>query len=174
MILEIKTFPNEILRQKAKPVTEFNEELHTLLDNMLETMYEAKGLGLAAPQVGLSLRLFVLDDLPEPNKNNPMEIINPEFIEKEGEILEEEGCLSIPGEYAFVKRYMKVKVKYQDRYGNEKIIEATDRLSRILQHESDHLEGTLFIDRLPNTKRETIKKHIKKRINSGDYKVTEE
>ncbi len=173
MILEIKTFPCEVLRLKAEKVTEFNEELHILLDNMLETMYESKGIGLAAPQVGVSKRFFVLDDYAGTESRQPMEIINPEFIEKEGEIIEEEGCLSIPGEYAFVKRYMKVKVKYQDRFGNEHVIEATDRLSRILQHESDHLDGTLFIDRLPNTKRETIKKHIKKRINVGDYVITE-
>ncbi len=173
MILQIKTFPSNILRGKSESVTEFNEELHTLLDNMFETMYEAKGIGLAAPQVGIHKRLFVLDDMTGPNNTNPMEIINPIFIEKEGEILEEEGCLSIPGEYAFVKRFMKVKVQYQDRYGEEKVIEATDRLSRILQHESDHLDGTLFIDRLPNTKRETIKKHIKKRMASNDYIVNE-
>ena len=173
MILEIKTFPSEILRKKAEEVTEFNEELHLLLDNMFETMYQAKGIGLAAPQVGVSKRFFVLDDMSGAENKNPMEIINPVFLEKEGEILEEEGCLSIPCEYAYVKRYMNVKVKYQDRFGNEKIIEATDRLSRILQHESDHLDGTLFIDRLPNTKRETIKKHVKKRINQGDYQVNQ-
>lgn len=169
MILDIKKFPNEILRKKAEPVTEFNEELHKLLDDMFETMYEAKGLGLAAPQVGLSKRLFVLDDMTGEDGKNPMEIINPEFIKKEGEILEEEGCLSVPGEYAYVKRYMYVTVKYQDRYGNEKVVEAADRLSRILQHESDHLEGTLFIDRLNSTKRDIIKKHIKKRMANGDY-----
>lgn len=173
MILEIKTFPSEILREKSEPVTEFNEELHKLLDNMFETMYAAKGIGLAAPQVGVLKRLFVLDDLTGPDNKNPMEIINPEFLVKEGEILEEEGCLSIPGEYAYVKRFMNVKVKYQDRYGNEKVVEASDRLARILQHESDHLEGTLFIDRLTSTKRDTIKKHIKKRIHQGDYQIHE-
>ena len=110
----------------------------------------------------------------ENGRKKPMEIINPEFIEQEGEILEEEGCLSIPGEYAYVKRYMRVKVKYQDRYGNDCEVDATDRLSRILQHESDHLEGVLFIDKLPATKRETIKKHIKRRISNGDYTVTGE
>lgn len=173
MILEIKTFPSEILREKSEPVTEFNDELHKLLDNMFETMYAAKGIGLAAPQVGVLKRFFVLDDLTGPNNKNPMEIINPEFLVKDGEILEEEGCLSIPGEYAYVKRYMNVKVKYQDRYGNEQVIEAADRLARILQHESDHLDGTLFIDRLTSTKRDTIKKHIKRRINQGDYQVNE-
>lgn len=96
MILEIKTFPSEILRKKSVDVTEFNEELHTLLDNMFETMYDSKGLGLAAPQVGISKRLFVLDDMSGPENKNPMEIINPVFIEKNGEIFEEEGCLSIP------------------------------------------------------------------------------
>ncbi len=171
MILEIKTYPGEILRKKSEVVTEFNEELQTLINNMFETMYSANGVGLAAPQVGVLKRLFVLDDATNPEERNPMVIINPEFISKEGEILEEEGCLSVPGEYAYVKRYMKVKVKYQDRYGKEEIVEATDRLSRILQHETDHLEGILFIDKLNSTKRETIKKHIRRRINQGDYQV---
>lgn len=174
MILEIKTFPDEILRKKAKPVEAFDEELHTLLDNMKDTMYDAKGYGLAAPQVGKSLRILVLDDTAGSDKSRFQEVINPEIIEKSGEIIEEEGCLSIPGEYAYVKRYMNVTVKCVDRFGKEKIIKGESRLARILQHEIDHLEGGLFIDRLSSIKRETIKKHIKKRIQAGDYTVTGE
>lgn len=170
MILKMVRFPDEFLRKKTHPVEEFNEELHTLLDNMFETMYEENGVGLAAPQVGKSLRLYILDDFSGPNNSNPMEIINPEFILKEGEVLDEEGCLSLPGEYAYVKRFEEVHVKYQNRFGEEKVLAATGRLARILQHEYDHLEGILFIDHLPATKREQIKKHIKKRIASGDYK----
>ncbi len=174
MILEIKTFPDEILRKKAKPVEVFDEELHTLLDNMKDTMYDAKGYGLAAPQVGKSLRILVLDDTAGSDKSRFQEVINPEIIEKSGEIIEEEGCLSIPGEYAYVKRYMNVTVKCADRFGKERIIKGESRLARILQHEIDHLEGGLFIDRLSSVKRESIKKHIKKRIQSGDYVVTGE
>lgn len=174
MILEIKTFPDEILRKKAKNVEVFDEELHTLLDNMAETMYYAKGYGLAAPQIGKSLRILVLDDTAGEEKGRLKEVINPVFLEKSGEIIEEEGCLSIPGEYAYVRRYMNVTVKYQDRYGKEQIIKGESRLARILQHEYDHLEGELFIDKLSSVKRETIKKHIKKRIQSGDYVVTGE
>ncbi len=172
MILEIKTFPDEILRRKAKPVEVFDEKLHKLLDDMAETMYEAPGYGIAAPQVGESLRMVVIDDTAGKVKGRLIEVINPEILEKSGEIMEEEGCLSIPGEYAYVKRFAKVKVRCQDRHGNEKIIDGENKLARILQHEMDHLEGTLFIDKLPSIKRETIKKHLKKRIQAGDYVVT--
>lgn len=172
MILEIRTFPDEILRKKAKNVEVFDEKLHSLLDNMAETMYDAKGYGLAAPQVGESLRILVLDDSAGKDKSRLQEVINPEIIEQSGEIIEEEGCLSIPGEYAYVKRYMNVTVKCCDRFGKEKIIKGESRLARILQHEIDHLEGNLFIDKLSSIKRETIKKHIKKRIQTGDYIVT--
>ena len=171
MILDVVTYPNKILKQIAKPVTEFNEELHTLLDNMFDTMYHKQGIGLAAPQVGISLRLYILDNGVDKDEPEKMEIINPEFILKEGEIIESEGCLSLPGEYAYVQRYEHVVVKYNDRFGNSHTVDATDRLARILQHEYDHLEGIVFIDRLPPSKRETIKKHIKRRINSGDYVI---
>lgn len=172
MILEIKTFPDEILRKKAKPVEIFDEKIHKLLDDMAETMYQAPGYGIAAPQVGESLRMVVIDDTAGKVKGRLIEVINPEILEKSGEIMEEEGCLSIPGEYAYVKRFARVKVKCFDRYGKEKIIDGDDRLARILQHEMDHLDGTLFIDKLPSLKRETIKKHVKKRIQAGDYVVS--
>lgn len=172
MILEIKTFPDEILRKKAQPVETFDQELHTLLDDMAETMYDANGYGLAAPQIGKSLRMLVLDASAGQVEGGLTEVINPEIIEKSGEIMEEEGCLSVPGEYAYVKRYLYVVVKCVDRYGKEKTIKGEGRLARILQHEIDHLEGGLFIDRLSSIKRETIKKHIKKRIQTGDYVVT--
>lgn len=172
MILQIKTFPDEILRKKAKPVEVFDENLHKLLDDMAETMYKAPGYGIAAPQVGESLSMVVIDDTAGKENNHLLEVINPEILEKSGEILEEEGCLSIPGEYAYVKRFAKVKVKCQDRHGNEMIIDGEGKLARILQHEIDHLDGALFIDRLPSIKRETVKKHIKKRMATGDYVAT--
>ena len=172
MILEIKTFPDEILRKKAQPIEVFDEELHKLLDDMAETMYHANGYGLAAPQIGKSLRMLVLDASAGKVKGGLMEVINPQIVEKSGEIMEEEGCLSIPGEYAYVKRYSQVAVKYQDRNGEERFIQGEGRLARILQHEIDHLEGNLFIDRLSSIKRETIKKHIKRRVQAGDYIIT--
>lgn len=171
MVLDVLTYPNKILKEIAKPVTEFNEELHTLLDNMFDTMYDKRGLGLAAPQVGVSLRIFVLDNGVDSDEPEKMEIINPEFILKEGEIIESEGCLSVPGEYAYVQRFEHVVVKYNDRYGNVLEVDARDRLARILQHEYDHLDGIIFLDKIPSSKRETIIKHIKRRINSGDYEL---
>lgn len=172
MILEIKTFPDDILRKKALPLEIIDESLFKLLDDMAETMYVAPGYGLAAPQIGLSKRIIVLDETAGREPGALIEAINPEIIEGSGEILEEEGCLSIPGEYAFVKRFMQIKVKYSDRHGKEHLIEASDRLSRIFQHEIDHLNGTLFIDKLSIAKKETIKKRIKKRIQTGDYAPT--
>ena len=172
MILEIKIFPDEILRKISEPVTEFNEKLYTLLDNMAETMYEAPGYGIAAPQVGVSKRIVVIDETGGKDRNHRLELINPEIISASGELLEEEGCLSIPGEHAYVKRYKNVTVKFQDRQGKEHIVEAADYLARVFQHETDHLDGILFIDKLPSLKKETIKKHIRRRIQSGDYVPT--
>ncbi len=171
MILDIVTFPEEFLRQKAKPVEEINQEIIELAQNMIETMHDAPGVGLAAPQIGKSIRMIVADEHPRDIKSNPIILINPEIIEGEGELFEEEGCLSLPGEYAYVKRYQKIKVKYTSLINQEVIIEAEDTLSRILQHEIDHLDGKLFIDKLSMMKRETIKKHIKRRIQEGDYTV---
>lgn len=172
MILEIKTFPDDILRKKALPVDKFDAELGKLLDDMAETMYAASGYGLAAPQIGQSKRIIVLDETAGREPGALIEAVNPEILEASGEILEEEGCLSIPGEYAFVKRFLNVKVKYFDRNGNEHLIEGNERLARIFQHEIDHLNGTLFIDKLSIVKKETIKKHIKKRMQTGDYAAT--
>lgn len=172
MILEIKTFPDEILRKKAEPLEKIDDNILKLLDDMAQTMYEAPGYGLAAPQIGVSKRIIVLDETAGKEPGGLIEAINPEILEANGEIFEEEGCLSIPGEYAFVKRFMNAKVKYTDRFDKEHTIQATERLARIFQHEIDHLNGTLFIDKLSIMKKETIKKHIKKRIQAGDYVVT--
>lgn len=172
MILAIKTFPDDILRQVAKPVENIDETLLKLLDDMAETMYASSGYGLAAPQIGQSLRIIVLDETAGHEQNKLIEAINPEIFETNGEILEEEGCLSIPGEYAFVKRFLNAKIKYTDRFAAEHVIDATERLARIFQHEIDHLNGKLFIDKLPIFKKESIKKNIKKRIQAGDYAPT--
>lgn len=141
---------DEILREIAQPVRRFNDALHIMLDNMAETMYAADGVGLAAPQIGVSKRIVVIDD-----GEALYELINPEIIEASGEMIDEEGCLSVPNEQHLVKRFSYVKVKAQDRFGNEQIIEADGTLlAKALQHEIDHLEGILYIDKALSEKEE--------------------
>lgn len=136
---------DEILRKKAKPVTEFNEKIASLIDDMFETMKEYDGVGLAAPQVGMLRRVVVIDtgNEEEPEK---YELINPEIIETEGEVEGDEGCLSVPGKTGIVARPERVKVKAYDRNGKEVIVEGEGLLARALCHELDHLEGILFVD----------------------------
>lgn len=136
-----------------------------LIDAMIETMYAASGVGLAAPQVGISERLIVIH-IPsggEKEKKNPLVLINPRILQKEGEIVAEEGCLSIPDVSADIKRYSYVKVAFEDEKGKGKEIEGTDLLARILQHEIDHLDGTLFIDYLGRIRRDLIKRKFRKK-----------
>ena len=131
-----------VLRKKAVPVARFNEQLHRLLDGMVETMIKAQGAGLAAPQVGISKRSIVLRD-----EDKILEIINPEITESEGESVDIEGCLSFPGLYGEVPRSARVAVSGQDRTGREIRISGEGFLARVLQHEIDHLHGILFVDR---------------------------
>lgn len=141
-IRKIVTYPNPILREKAKTVTKFHERLHKLLDDMAETMYDAPGVGLAAPQVGILKRAIVIDI-----GEGLIEMVNPEIVEKSGEQIEPaEGCLSIPNLQGEVRRANKVKVVGQDRYGKPIEMEAEGFLARAFQHEIDHLNGVLFID----------------------------
>jgi peptide deformylase len=140
-IRRIVLHPDPILKEKAKTVTKFNERLHKLLDDMAETMYDAPGVGLAAPQVGISKRVIVLDD-----GNGLIEVVNPELSDLEGEELGPEGCLSIPGLQGDVRRALRLKVKGQDRYGEPFEMEAEGFLARIFQHEVDHLNGVLFTE----------------------------
>lgn len=141
-IRKIVLHPDPILKEKAKKVTKFNERLHKLLDDMAETMYDAPGVGLAAPQVGISKRVIVVDD-----GNGLIEVVNPELHDMEGEQLDPpEGCLSIPGLLGDVRRAQKVRVTGQDRYGKPFEMVAEGFLARIFQHEVDHLNGILFID----------------------------
>jgi len=135
--------PDPVLREKAKPVTKFNANLHKLLDDMAETMYDANGVGLAAPQVGILKRVIVIDTGDE---HGLIEMVNPEIIEREGEQFGPEGCLSILGINGDVRRSMKVKVRGQDRHGDEFIVEGEELLARAFQHEVDHLNGVLFTD----------------------------
>jgi len=171
MIREIIVYPNKILKQKSEPVTEFNEELHTLLDDMYETMVAKNGVGLAAIQIAVPKRVLIINVPIEDEKENPqpkentLEIINPVFLEKRGSTKYQEGCLSIPGYYEDVARASYVKLQYQDRYGKEHILEDDDFLAIALQHEYDHLEGHLFIEKLSILKRKKFEKEWKKRLN---------
>ncbi|CAM3720245.1 peptide deformylase [Cohnella lubricantis] len=135
--------PDDVLRERAQEVTKFNANLHKLLDDMADTMYDADGVGLAAPQIGISKRVFVVDADEE---HGLIELINPEIVSKEGEQFGPEGCLSIPGLQGDVRRAQKVVIRGQDRHGNPVEYTGTDLLARALQHELDHLNGVLFID----------------------------
>ncbi|WP_248926449.1 peptide deformylase [Paenibacillus hamazuiensis] len=135
--------PDPVLREKAKPVTKINASIHKLLKDMADTMYDAQGVGLAAPQIGILKRVIVMDVGDE---HGLIELINPEIISMEGEQFGTEGCLSIPGFTGDVRRAMKVAVKGLDRDGNEIVIEGTELLARCIQHEVDHLNGVLYTD----------------------------
>jgi peptide deformylase len=135
--------PDDVLRESAKEVTKFNANLHKLLDDMADTMYDADGVGLAAPQVGISKRVIVVDADEE---HGLIELVNPEIVSKEGEQFGPEGCLSIPGLQGDVRRALRVTVRGQDRHGNPVEYTGSDLLARAFQHEVDHLNGVLFID----------------------------
>ncbi len=163
-LLPILTFPNPVLRQKAKKITVFDDSLEDLITNMIETMYDAPGVGLAAPQIGESIQLVVVNASQEEDGKDSMVIINPEIIEKEGKQADEEGCLSVLDLTASVKRSQKVTVRYQDITGAELEITTEGRFAVVLQHEIDHLRGILFIDHLSTLKRALYKKKIKKML----------
>ncbi|MCS7215182.1 MAG: peptide deformylase [Thermodesulfovibrio sp.] len=160
-LLEIKKYPDAVLKKKAETISDINGDLQKLIDNMIETMYNANGVGLAAPQVGVLKRLIVVDTSPREENQSLLVLINPEIINAEGEILSEEGCLSLPGFITRLKRKEKVVVKGLDRKGKEIEIEATGLLARALQHEIDHLDGILLIDKLSPLKRELFRKKLK-------------
>ena len=147
-IYQIVEIGSEVLREKAVPVKEITPNIAKLLDNMLDTLYDANGVGLAAPQVGVSKRVVVIDV-----GEGPLELINPVIIAKEGEDLDDEGCLSIPGITGQVARAAKVKVEALNRQGELQVIEGEGLLARCLQHEIDHLEGILFVDKAKKTQR---------------------
>jgi peptide deformylase len=152
MILPIRTLGDPALKTPAKPVTRFDRSLRALYDDMVETMYDAPGVGLAGPQVGLSLRLFVFDD----GDTGPTFMANPEIFDGRGEQVDEEGCLSIPGPYHPTSRFAAVRCRGQDLEGREFELEGEGLLARILQHETDHLDGLLFIDRLDEEGRRQV------------------
>lgn len=171
-LLPIVTYPDPVLTSVAKEVTEFGEDLQKLCLNMLFTMYKAPGIGLAAPQIGISKRIFVLDvnyTREETSEGSgdyvldnfqPQIFINPIIKTKEGEITYQEGCLSLPEVYEDVKRFEHIIVEYQDTQGNKHELEAHELLSICIQHENDHLDGIVFIDRLSNLKKNFFKKKL--------------
>ena len=161
-ILRILHYPDPVLAKKAEPVTEINDDIKRLADDMAETMYAAPGVGLAAPQVGVSQRLIVLDCAGKDEPPNLIKAVNPEIIVSEGECFEEEGCLSVPAFYARVKRNETVTVRFRD-LDNHQVEMATDGLLAIaFQHEIDHLDGVLFVDHLSSLKKSIFKKKYKK------------
>jgi peptide deformylase len=165
MVLDIVTYPNKLLKKISKPVERFDKELHKLLDDMYETMIAKNGVGLAAIQVGVPIRALIIDIGDEEgnqSKDTLIEVINPEFLEWSGRQKDKEGCLSIPEYFDEVERYEKVKVKYFDRFGQEHIVDADGLLSVAFQHETDHLDGHLFIERLDYIKRKKFEKEWKK------------
>tara|TARA_Y100000590_G_scaffold254047_1_gene285339 strand:- start:161 stop:685 length:525 start_codon:yes stop_codon:yes gene_type:complete len=160
---QILTEPNKILRQKSLPVEKVDKDLQILMDDMLETMYAAPGIGLAAIQVGVPKRVIVLDISSREGIKNPMYFINPEIVQRSiNNSTYEEGCLSVPGQFAEIDRPDKCFVKYLDYNGEQKEIEAEGMLATCIQHEMDHLEGILFIDYLSKLKRSMIIKKLSK------------
>ncbi len=171
MVREIVVYPDKRLKQVSKPVEHFDEELHTLLDDMYDTMRAKNGVGLAAIQVGIDKRVLIIN-IPlegiaegeeEQPRENTLEMINPVIIEKDGSTKFQEGCLSVPGIYEEVERAKHVKVEYCDRHGEKHIIEDDDFLAIAMQHEIDHLEGHVFIEKLSFIKRKKFEKEWKKR-----------
>lgn len=161
---DIIKHPNSALRQKASPVTEFNDELAELVRDMTETMYSASGVGLAAPQINVSLRLVVMDVTARDEDSELITLINPEILHPEGSQIDEEGCLSVVDFSAKVKRYQKITLQARNLKGEVLEFEAEDWLARVIQHEVDHLNGVLFIDHLSSLKRGVYKKQRKKQL----------
>ena len=169
MIRPILKYGDRGLQSPAARVSAFDESLHTLLRDMAETMYSVPGIGLAAPQIGVPLRAFVIDLSVGKRTGELIELVNPEFVAVEGLQLEEEGCLSLPGFNATVVRPTRAVVRGQDREGSPTTIEGTGLLARALQHEMDHLDGTLYVDRLRGIKRELILRKVQKLKRAGRW-----
>ena len=169
MIRPIVKFPDPILQQVSEPVTVFDKELARLVDDMFESMYDAHGIGLAAPQIGVNKRITVIDLSNKANPEEKLVVINPEIIHREGKQFAEEGCLSLPEIREKVSRAAKVKVKAQDVKGNWFEMEAEELLSRCFQHEIDHLDGILFLFRISGLKRDLLLRKIRKLIKAGEW-----
>ena len=166
-IRKILTEPDPYLRQKSNKVEIVNDEIRSIMNDMLETMYAAPGIGLAAIQIGIPKRIIVIDLSKDDEKKNPLYFVNPEIITNSNtDAAYEEGCLSVPGQFAEINRPDKCKVKFLNYHGEEKILEAEGLLATCIQHEIDHLEGILFIDYLSKLKKSMIIKKLSKHKNS--------
>ena len=162
-VIKILTEPNPFLRKKSKPVDKVDDSVRELMDDMLETMYKAPGIGLAAIQIGVPKRIIVLDISKNPEKKEPMYFVNPEIVSaSKNDATYEEGCLSVPGQFAEIDRPDKCHVKYLDYNGETKELKAEGLLATCIQHEIDHLEGILFIDYLSKLKKSMIIKKLSK------------
>lgn len=166
-VLEIIKFPNPLLKKKCEEVDQINGEIKKLIEDMMETMYEANGIGLAASQVGVLRRVIVLDVSPIDPDKNPITLINPEIISEEGEIEFEEGCLSLPEFREKIKRKERVRVKGLSPEGDEIQLDSDGIMAIALQHEIDHLNGILLLDRVSRLKREIYKSRLKKEKGRG-------
>ncbi|NOZ25957.1 MAG: peptide deformylase [Nitrospirae bacterium] len=163
-VLEIKKYPDPVLRRKALPVENVDGALQRLIDDMIETMYAAPGIGLAAPQVGESRRVVVVHVNLNEEEHPLIVLLNPEIVEYDGKVVSEEGCLSVPGYVSSIERAAMVIVRGLDREGRPVEIEAEGLLARALQHEIDHLDGLLFVDRMSPIKREFFRKRYMRRL----------
>ena len=173
-ILPILVAPHPVLKRKADPVDAVTDEDRKLLDDMLETMYDAPGIGLAAPQVGVSKRMLVVDVAREGEDPQPMKVINPEILKVSDDLAAyEEGCLSFPEQFAEVKRPARVTLRYLDETGAAQEIEATGLLATCLQHEIDHLDGIVFVDHVSQLKRQMILRKLSKLKKQGRLQAAE-
>ena len=171
-VRKILTEPNPFLRQKSKPVDKVDDSTRELMDDMLDTMYKAPGIGLAAIQIGVPKRIIVLDVSKSPEKKEPMYFINPEIVSaSKNDATYEEGCLSVPGQFAEIDRPDKCHIKYLDYNGESKELKAEGLLATCIQHEMDHLEGILFIDYLSKLKKSMIIKKLSKQKKSSETLV---
>jgi peptide deformylase len=161
-ILKIHTYGDAVLRQTSSPVESITPDLLALSEDMLETMYNSNGVGLSAVQVGVPKRLVVIDIEWPHGEKKPMVIFNPELMEYNGSYMDQEGCLSIPGIYCNILRYRNIKLRYLDKDGKSNILDATDYLAKCIQHEMDHLNGILFVDKISQTEKVLLAGKLKK------------
>ena len=168
-VLEILHFPDARLRTRAQPVPRVDDAIRRLVDDMFETMYAAPGIGLAAPQIGVPLRVIVVDLSVGADPGQLIQLVNPVFVTRSGEQKHEEGCLSVPGYGGTPLRPARVVVQGLDPQGQQRTYEGTDLLARAFCHEIDHIDGLLFVDRLSPLKRDLLKRRLRKRARSADW-----
>ncbi|CAN5719076.1 peptide deformylase [soil metagenome] len=168
-LLKIVHYPESVLLTVGKPVEEFDEDLKKLIEDMFETMYDAKGVGLAAPQIAVSQRLFVMDCSGGEDETQKIALINPEIIHVEGKQIGDEGCLSFPGLYQKVQRNLRTVVRYQNVRGEFQELDGEDLTARCVLHETDHCDGIVFLDQMTFLKREMAKRKIKKLQKTGKW-----